>query len=42
MAREPSKFLVEDGLVGDAFMLHPFKLSSEEGTKAFWQVSVAC
>ena len=36
--REPSKFLTREGLIGRAFMLHPFKLSSPDAAKAFWQV----
>lgn len=36
--REPSKFLTQEGLIGRAFMLHPFKLSSPDAAKAFWQV----
>lgn len=36
--REPSKFLTQDGLIGRAFMLHPFKLSSADAAEAFWQV----
>ena len=36
--REPSRFLVQDGLAGRAFMLHPFKLSGADAAKAFWQV----
>ncbi|EIE18111.1 hypothetical protein COCSUDRAFT_49414 [Coccomyxa subellipsoidea C-169] len=35
--REPSRFLVQDGLAGRAFMLHPFKLSGADAAKAFWQ-----
>ncbi len=36
---EQSEFLTEDGLIGNAFMLHSFKLSSQESSNAFWQVS---
>ena len=38
VAREPHRFLTKDGLIGRAFMLHPFKLSSADAAKAFWQV----
>ena len=41
VAREPSRFLTRDGLIGRAFMLHPFKLSSADAAKAFWQVCVS-